>query len=185
MTSPEIGQPSFLLVSAAVVVPPRGVQQQRTAGRAAAAAALERAGCPDITVRRRSDGAPVFPGGLVGSITHTRHVAVAAVARGLCGIGVDLETADMRPDAADVLLDHVEQDRLWPSGDLQTLRWLMVAKEAGFKALSDQRGAHGGMYWRVRLHVEHGRLWAIAGSQRAVIVGTNTAHWAFALALRS
>jgi enterobactin synthetase component D len=64
------------------------------AGRAAAALALTEAGCatPDA-VARNADGAPAWPEGFVGSITHGGGIAAAAVARAsaCAGVGIDAE----------------------------------------------------------------------------------------------
>lgn len=86
--------------------------------------------------------APVWPPGVVGSITHSRTIALAIVGRkdGVRGIGVDLER-ERRVDeriAARVLVRRerenlVEQD--WPT-------MLFAAKEAVYKAVNPLVGEY-------------------------------------------
>ncbi len=102
----------------------------------------------------------------------------------MSGIGVDLETSDVDPRLHRILLDDVERAQLWPNRDRRTLRSLLCAKEAGFKALSDCRDAHGGLFWRVRLSQCGGMLWARAGEEQALVRGGATESFAFAVAER-
>ncbi|MCJ1680428.1 hypothetical protein MTF65_24405 [Streptomyces sp. APSN-46.1] len=178
------GRPAGILLEVARVDPPHGPAEQRRAGRTAAGTALRRAGSAVLTVGRRSDGAPVFPDGFAGAITHTPSFAVAVVARGVTGIGVDLETGHLGPGLDRYLLNDTERALLWPDRSRQTLRRLFVAKEAGFKALSDCRPAHGGLFWRVRLSRSDGLLWARAGADRALVTLGGTRAFAFAVAVR-
>ncbi|MFK0288004.1 4'-phosphopantetheinyl transferase superfamily protein [Streptomyces sp. NPDC090499] len=104
---------------------------------------------------------------------------------GARGVGVDLETALPDRRTARILLTEQERIELWPAGDLATLRFLFTVKEAGFKALSDCRAAHGGLFWRVRLLSRDGRLWARAGHAQAGITGGVHRWGAFALAVRT
>ncbi|HEX2760306.1 MAG TPA: hypothetical protein VHM27_07320, partial [Rhizomicrobium sp.] len=62
-------------------------------GRACARAALEKLGHGGAVIGRGSNGAPLWPQGITGSITHTRDYAAAVVgeARHFSGIGVDAE----------------------------------------------------------------------------------------------
>jgi 4'-phosphopantetheinyl transferase EntD len=64
------------------------------AGRRCARAALAQLGLPHQVILSDRDGAPIWPHGIVGSISHTNDVAVAAVApTGLFrSIGLDVET---------------------------------------------------------------------------------------------
>ena len=185
-----------LHAAAVAVDPPRGPAEQHRAGRAAAAEALRRAGSPSTRVGRRRDGAPLFPQGFAGSVTHTTEVALAVVAdvspaspaspapRATGpGIGVDLETRLPHPRAARLLLDERERAQLWPDADTLTLRRLLVAKEAAFKALSSCRSAHGGLFWRVRLQRRDGLLLAAAGDHRALVTVLDGPGWAAALAV--
>ncbi|MFC9329471.1 hypothetical protein [Kitasatospora sp. NPDC057015] len=66
---------------------------------------MVRLGLPPAPVLRGPSGEPVWPRGLIGSMTHTRgyHAAVVAPSRSILAIGVDAEpnqrlrTEDMLP----------------------------------------------------------------------------------------
>ncbi|MFI6206005.1 4'-phosphopantetheinyl transferase superfamily protein [Streptomyces sp. NPDC051041] len=166
------------------VDPPGTFSAQHRAGRRAARAALRRAGSAVTAVGRRPGGAPVFPAGFAGSLTHTASVAVAAVAPGARGVGVDLEHRCPAPRLHRFLLDDTERALLWPDGDRVGLRRLFAAKEAAFKALTDCRQTHGGLFWRVRLRSHEGRLWACAGDAYALVREFCAPAFAFAVAVR-
>ena len=165
------------------VIPAGSASAQHRAGRAAAAAALRRAGSAGTTVGRRGSGAPVFPDGYAGSLTHTHELAVAAVAPGTLSIGVDLEFRLPPLHLHRFLLDEAERRLLWPGRDQQQLRRLFAAKEAAFKALTECHDGHGGLFWRVRLRPHGDGLWARAGDQYAVVRDVVSPHHAFAVAL--
>ncbi|MEO3775449.1 4'-phosphopantetheinyl transferase superfamily protein [Micromonospora sp. B11E3] len=74
----------------------RAVESRRrdfTAGRVCARRALARLGVPEVAVPSAPDRAPVWPAGLVGTITHTRGYCAAAVARAdeVRSVGMDAE----------------------------------------------------------------------------------------------
>lgn len=64
-------------------------------GRACARAALAKLGHPGAIVGRQAAGAPVWPPGFAGAITHTRGLAAALVGRAgdFAGLGLDAEWA--------------------------------------------------------------------------------------------
>lgn len=73
----------------------RGFRQvQFVGGRLAAATAFAELGARRAPVLSDEHGAPTLPEGLVGSITHKQDLAIALMARGRVGIGVDLEDTD-------------------------------------------------------------------------------------------
>ena len=92
-----------------------------------------------VTARGR---VPVWPSGMVGSITHSRSLALAMLGhrRDVAGIGVDLELVGRVTDqlAARVLLDR-ERERVaekdWPT-------MLFAAKEAVYKAVNPLVGEY-------------------------------------------
>jgi 4'-phosphopantetheinyl transferase EntD len=110
------------------------------AGRACARRAMEALGCTPAAVLQGEDRVPVWPEGLVGSITHTDTwcaVAVARVADGFRALGLDIEPAE--PVASD-LLDaiclpeerrYLEAQPAERSGLLGKL--IFSAKECAFK----------------------------------------------------
>jgi 4'-phosphopantetheinyl transferase EntD len=64
-----------------------------TLGRVAAREALQKIGHPPTAIPVGTDRAPIWPGGIIGSIAHTRNIAVAVVARveQVLALGVDIE----------------------------------------------------------------------------------------------
>jgi len=110
------------------------------AGRHAARMALQRASLPPVAIPYGPDRAPVWPAGVIGSISHsaTACLAVAMRAGPWRGIGVDLEPAvPLDPTLWDTVLLPREQAALahLPPADrgLAALR-IFCAKEAVFKA---------------------------------------------------
>jgi 4'-phosphopantetheinyl transferase EntD len=74
-------------------------RREFTAGRVAARQALAALGMPAAAIPRGPDRAPVWPGGVVGSISHagSRCIAVAARSGGVRALGVDIERDDPLP----------------------------------------------------------------------------------------
>jgi enterobactin synthetase component D len=121
---------------------PRAVPQRRTLfalGRAAAREALLELGLPPTAIPRSSDGAPVWPDGFVGAISHTHHVAVAVAGHqdDYVGLGVDVEELDrgVRPDIARLVCRPAEMEWVDVGNGLERLMMLFSAKESIFKAL--------------------------------------------------
>ncbi len=115
------------------------------AGRFCAREAIERLGplSNGGALPRDSDGCPVWPEGLVGSISHTDASATAAVARSAeaRGLGVDVESV-MSGEAADevarLVASEDETQRAARAAGLnrpESLTLLFSAKESLFKAL--------------------------------------------------
>jgi enterobactin synthetase component D len=78
------------------------------AGRYCARIALAQLGVtPDNALSRDADNSPIWPAGVIGSISHTDDLAWAAVARadGMVGLGVDVEQLLAAPRAA--RLEHL------------------------------------------------------------------------------
>jgi 4'-phosphopantetheinyl transferase EntD len=91
----DAGQPVSLPPEEEILVANAADKRRRdfALGRACARAALEQSGHSGIVIGKAEDGAPCWPGGVVGSITHAKGYAAALVgdARQFCGIGVDAE----------------------------------------------------------------------------------------------
>ena len=104
-------------------------------GRHAAHVALRELGVSRVAVPRRGR-APVWPPGVVGSITHSRSLAAAVVGR-LCrhvGIGVDIEPQGrVTPRVGERVLTVGERNAL-PEAAWRTA--LFSAKESVFKAVN-------------------------------------------------
>jgi 4'-phosphopantetheinyl transferase EntD len=103
--------------------------------------ALLQIGVAPVPVLKDVDGAPRWPVGVVGSMTHCAGYRAAAVARSgeLCSVGIDAEPHDAVPDAAlDLVLRGEERPRLLALADAYpNLHWdriLFCAKEAVYKA---------------------------------------------------
>lgn len=115
-----------------------------TAGRTAARAAMRALGLPDMAIPSGPDRAPVWPSGVVGSISHANEVCVALVARAgvITGIGVDLELSDPMPaDLWPTVLTAAEMavlDQLPGASQGQTAKLLFSAKECTYKCIYPQ-----------------------------------------------
>lgn len=111
-----------------------------SAGRACARNCMAELGYPAAAIPVRSDRLPLWPDGLVGSITHMKdHCAVAMGRRsdGILSIGIDLEPADNLP--ADILdIVCFQEERSWlknqPPSDRGVLAHaIFSAKECAYK----------------------------------------------------
>lgn len=115
-------------------------QREFAAGRAAARRAMAALGSPALAVPAGSDRAPVWPAGLVGSISHTADACVAAVAEAtrFTALGLDLEpAAGLEPSLWPEIC--TDSERTWlatqPGRDRALLaRLIFSAKEAAYKA---------------------------------------------------
>jgi len=135
-------QPVFLPPQEDALVAKAAPKRRRefALGRACARAALSALGHGDAVIGRHDNGAPHWPDGVVGSITHTSGYAAALVADRSCfsGVGLDAErvggvTSNLWPrlfdaEECDALERLDEQDRKLAA----TL--LFSAKEASYKA---------------------------------------------------
>jgi 4'-phosphopantetheinyl transferase EntD len=110
------------------------------AGRRAAHQAMERLSHPVRTVPHGPDRAPVWPCGLVGSISHSETHCLAVVARAgaVASLGLDLEDdRDLPRDLIDVVCTPAE--RGWLSVQPEDMRGRLArlifsAKECAYKA---------------------------------------------------
>jgi 4'-phosphopantetheinyl transferase EntD len=124
----------------------RAVPRRRdefSAGRAAARRALARVGAPPAAILAHDAGDPVWPPGLVGSISHAGEWAIAVVAPSdrIAALGIDLED-DAPLDAdlvAQVCLDG-DMARLaeFQRAGLDLPKLCFAAKEAAYKAVFPQ-----------------------------------------------
>lgn len=115
------------------------------AGRLAAAESMRRVGVVDGGVLgRTSDGAPAWPDGITGSISHHSGVACAVVSADARGLGVDI--APLLSDARLVAvtrrcLSEAERSR-WPESREVTV--IFAAKESIYKAAQPLVGRYIG-----------------------------------------
>ena len=107
-------------------------------GRACARAVLADLGHGDAMIAKGEGGAPLWPPGLAGSITHTAGYAAALVGeqRNFTGVGIDAEqVGGVAPDLWPRLFTAREQDSLRAGPDPLLLATLLFsAKEASYKA---------------------------------------------------
>lgn len=90
---------------------------------------------PESELPRSPSGAPQWPPGFVGSLSHDPQFAVAAVARAhaILGVGIDIEPPLPLPEELlDMIATPGERGQL--KGDLLSARLLFCVKEAVYKA---------------------------------------------------
>ncbi|TDB76623.1 4'-phosphopantetheinyl transferase [Micromonospora sp. KC723] len=96
----------------------RAVQSRRrdfTAGRVCARRALAGLGLPAVPVPAAADRSPVWPAGVVGTITHTHGYCAAAVARAtdVRSVGMDAERhRELNPGVRRLICRPEEEERL-------------------------------------------------------------------------
>jgi 4'-phosphopantetheinyl transferase EntD len=122
----------------------RAVEKRRrefTTARHCARRALADLGTPPVPILRGERGAPQWPPGIAGSITHCAGYRAAAVARtrDVISIGLDAEPADFLPDGVlDVISLADERDRQQElAAAMPGTYWdrlLFCAKESVYKA---------------------------------------------------
>ena len=114
-------------------------QAEFAAGRACVRQALRSAGAPPYAILPDKFRAPVWPHGLIGSISHCPGLCVAVIAHRLMGkaVGVDVETNDRLADGMhDVVATADERtalNNLQRAVRCDPLKLLFVVKEAVFK----------------------------------------------------
>lgn len=119
----------------------RAVEKRRrefTTARHCARLAMTKLGVDQAPVLRGDKGSPVWPRGVVGSLTHCDGYrgAVLAYALQVRSLGIDAEPHGPLPDG---VLEAVSlpQERTWLAGTEPSLHWdrlLFCAKEATYKA---------------------------------------------------
>ena len=121
----------FLVANA---VPSR--RAEFTAGRTCARAALRSLGLPDVAILADERRAPLWPDGVVGSITHGAGLTAAAVAwrRDIGMLGIDVEQAGDLDDDAAIVVTPEEHQRASNELGTDAGRVLFSAKESVYKA---------------------------------------------------
>lgn len=112
-------------------------QAEFAAGRMAARNAMRDAGIQPSAIPMGDDRAPVWPLGVIGSITHSSEFALAVVAQDQRFQGIGLDAEPDQPLPYDVLSAICDSDECgWVAGQAQPLRWarlIFAAKEAAYK----------------------------------------------------
>jgi 4'-phosphopantetheinyl transferase EntD len=127
---------AVLFPSEAAVVARAATERRREFGtvRHCAREALRAIGMPSGPILPDADGAPRWPAGVVGSMTHCAGYRAAAVARSdeVRSVGIDAEPHAALPgEVRDFVL---RKDERVPAGDLHWDRIAFCAKEAVYKA---------------------------------------------------
>jgi 4'-phosphopantetheinyl transferase EntD len=105
-------------------------------GRQCARAALRRLGLSDGPLLSGSQREPLWPAGVVGSITHTQGLCLAAVAwqKSYAGVGIDVEpAAPLSLAIAERIATDAEMNALGSMPPLLAARLIFSAKEAFYK----------------------------------------------------
>ena len=114
-------------------------QIQFVGGRLALGAVLRAIGHPIVAVLSDEHGAPTLPAGLTGSVSHKRDLAVAILARGGHGLGIDIEDTHRSSfDIASRVLCADEQAAIAGFDEQRRLLELITRfsiKESVYKAL--------------------------------------------------
>lgn len=117
-------------------------QAEFLAGRVSAKKAMEMLDFPYSHIDINNNRAPIWPSGLVGSISHHKNSAccVVALTKNYRGVGVDIEicmNSDAAAEAMDLILDSEEQKFLsrQPIAFEFLVTLAFSAKESLFKAL--------------------------------------------------
>ncbi|MDX2484294.1 MAG: 4'-phosphopantetheinyl transferase superfamily protein [Pseudodonghicola sp.] len=140
-TDPNAAQPPALPQERAALSGARPARlREFDAGRAAARRAMVQLGATPAPVLHGDDRAPIWPEGLVGTITHGAGACLAALAhrRDMRALGLDLEQATpLEPDLFETICTGAELNRLATlPPDQRGLRAKLIfsAKEAAYKA---------------------------------------------------
>ena len=112
------------------------VRRASGAARIVARRLLAQMGHADWPLPKTESGAPNWPTGVVGSLSHDPHIAVAAIAKrgAFRTLGIDVEPAEaLEPDLVDIVATPRERAAI--KHDPYGGRLLFVAKEAVYKAV--------------------------------------------------
>ena len=138
VTDPKAPQPALMddeFRTVADAIPAR--QREFAAGRAAARAAMAQLGMKPAAILTSADRAPIWPAGVVGSISHTDGFCIAALCHSADAqsLGVDIEdAAPLDQDLIPMICSQVEQDRIAGPEAGHLAKLIFSAKEAAYKA---------------------------------------------------
>jgi enterobactin synthetase component D / holo-[acyl-carrier protein] synthase len=160
LVTDQVDAPLFAEEEHIIVGAPPARRAEFTSVRLCARRALEEWGVPSGPLLPDVRGAPRWPAGFVGSMTHCAGYAAAVVAssRDVLGIGLDAEPhLPLPPEVLDKVAGASEQGHLADMTDLDpSTRWdrlLFCAKEAVYKLWSPLTGAWLGFH-DAEVHLE-------------------------------
>lgn len=153
-------------------------------GRLCAARALELAGAePVILARETVSGAPIWPQPLLGSITHSDHLATAVVidGQGKRGIGIDSEPL-LRESACRAVVklccsDSERRTHLDAGSVVRAATVIWTIKEAFFKAAYRSVGRSIGFHEIIVEHIDWSRNQALLEPALALGIAACTADF--------
>ena len=113
-------------------------RQEFAAGRSCARQALRELGLPETAILRGQHREPLWPPGIVGSITHCPGYCAAAVARTADALAIGID-AEVHAELPANILERVSipEERAWLASAPKGLHWdrvLFSAKESLYKA---------------------------------------------------
>jgi 4'-phosphopantetheinyl transferase EntD len=149
------------------------VRRASGAARIVARELLAQVGLPGRSVPKGGSGAPIWPSGVVGSMSHDSHVAVAAVGlrRHVGALGIDVEPAEvLPPELLDLVVTPSEKANI--GEDPYRGRLLFVAKEAVYKAV----------YPLDRQFLDHHDVEVSISKRRAIVRNGRTVELRFCVA---
>jgi 4'-phosphopantetheinyl transferase EntD len=132
----EPGTPLFPEEEALVACAVAKRRLEFTRGRHCARSALRRLGLTDVPLLSGSEREPLWPPGVIGSITHTDELCLAAVGwqSSYDGVGIDVEPASpLQPAVAQRIASEAEMHAIEVMSSLLTARLIFSAKEAFYK----------------------------------------------------
>ena len=148
-------------------------RREFAAGRFAARSALEALGIAPVPIGRDSDRCPIWPEGIVGSISHAAGLAAALVgpSQKIAGIGLDLEEATaLDGDLRKHILTPREIANCLAEPRISTAarcKLSFVAKEALFKAVFPITRASFG-FQDVNIEFQRGDKWSASFSSECL-----------------
>lgn len=137
VTDPKAPQPALMDDEFRAVIdaiPAR--QREFAAGRAAARTAMAQLDMQPAAILTSADRAPIWPPGVVGSISHTDRFCIAALCHSadVQSLGVDIEdTTPLDQDLIPMICSAFEQDRIAGPDAGQLAKLIFSAKEAAYK----------------------------------------------------
>jgi 4'-phosphopantetheinyl transferase EntD len=148
------------------------VRRESGAARRVARELLSELGHVNAALPKCASGAPIWPGGIVGSLAHDATVAIAAVARrdAIAALGIDIEPLEPFPLEIDTVATARERRSL--PGEPYAGRLLFAAKEAVYKAVHPLDGQR----------LEHHDVEVDLAAGHAIVRGGRTVDLRFALA---
>ncbi len=149
------------------------VRRASGAARMVARKLLSRLGQTECAIPKSTEGMPVWPDGIVGSLAHDSTVAVAALAsrREFTSVGIDVEpAAPLDPDLVEIVATVKERQNI--ADDPCGGRVLFAVKEAVYKAV----------YPLDRTFLDHHDVEVDFGSGTAVVRSGRTVSFRYCVA---